>query len=169
MLTKRRWYLGPAKIEGTLTCAYRLGIVMPSVIRGKENRNENCFRSCPPDDLLQGFFRKHGSLRQIGGNLRTSSCARSYRTTIQQNNINCLPIFPLIGNMSSIIGRSAFRASRPLKSAFQSTRPRWQEARTAASQDREAGREALRKGARRDPELYVRLKLLHKVSKAHSV
>ena len=118
---------------------------------------------------FRGFFESTEASGKIGGNLRTSSCARSYRTTIQQNNINCLPIFPLIGKMSSIIGRSAFRASRPLKSAFQSTRPRWQEARATASQDREAGREALRKGARRDPELYVRLKLLPRVSKAHSL
>jgi hypothetical protein len=95
---------------------------------------------------------------------------KSYRTTTGQNTFNCLPTFSLASNMSSIVGRSAFRASRPLRSAFQSTRPQWQQATSAqAGADREAGREALRRGAKRDPELYVRPELLFKALGAHNL
>lgn len=52
--------------------------------------------------------------------------------------------------MSSIIGRSAFRATRPL--TFRAGQP----LRYAAASDKEAGREALKSGAKRDPELIVR-------------
>ena len=141
------------------------------VIRGKENSNENCFRSWIEVDhpmiSFRGFFLISLKPQAVRRNLPTSSCL--YQSSKLSNHhpteqLQLPPNFLLISKMSSIIGRSAFRASRPLKSAFQSTRPRWQEAPAASSADREAGREALRKGARRDPELYVRLKLLTKVS-----
>ena len=56
--------------------------------------------------------------------------------------------------MASIAGRSAFRASLALRAPFQASRPRWASA-TADAKEREHGSSALRKGARRDPELYV--------------
>jgi hypothetical protein len=55
--------------------------------------------------------------------------------------------------MSSIIGRSAFRAARPL--CFRTTRPRFYATATAQSADNAAGKDALKKGAKKDPELYV--------------
>jgi hypothetical protein len=45
--------------------------------------------------------------------------------------------------MASIIGRSAFRATRVLRQG------------AGAPVDRQAGKEALKTGAKRDPELYV--------------
>jgi hypothetical protein len=51
--------------------------------------------------------------------------------------------------MASIIGRAAFRATRPLGS---------ENAASAAS--READKNALKQGARKDPELYVRRRCL---------
>ena len=48
--------------------------------------------------------------------------------------------------MSSIIGRAAFRASRPLRATSINARE---------GADKAAGKEALRTGAKRDPELYV--------------
>jgi hypothetical protein len=60
--------------------------------------------------------------------------------------------------MSSIVGRAAFRATRPLY--FRTTRPRF-DATATASADNVAGKDALKKGAKRDPELYVRLSMLH--------
>jgi len=59
--------------------------------------------------------------------------------------------------MASIAGRSAFRASHALRAPFQASRPRWATAAAAEAKEREHGSSALRKGARRDPELYVRL------------
>lgn len=54
--------------------------------------------------------------------------------------------------MSSIIGRAAFRASRPLRASGITSG-----AENAASKaSREADKGALQKGAKRDPELYVR-------------
>jgi len=53
--------------------------------------------------------------------------------------------------MSSIIARSAFRAAPRLR-ASPVTR-RWASA--AAEGEREAGKQALQTGAKRDPELYV--------------
>lgn len=50
--------------------------------------------------------------------------------------------------MSSIIGRSAFRATRVLRAEASSA--------TAANIERQAGKEAVKQGAKRDPELYVR-------------
>jgi hypothetical protein len=69
------------------------------------------------------------------------------------------PAFPLatnvrspeLGTMSSIIARSAFRAAPRLR-ASPVTR-RWASA--AAEGEREAGKQALQTGAKRDPELYV--------------
>jgi hypothetical protein len=58
--------------------------------------------------------------------------------------------------MSAIIGRSAFRAVRPLH--LRAARPRFASGVTAgegASAEKDAGREALKRGAKRDPELYV--------------
>ena len=54
--------------------------------------------------------------------------------------------------MSSIIARSAFRAAPRLRPtpAFR----RWASA--AAEGERQAGKDALKIGAKRDPELYVR-------------
>lgn len=57
--------------------------------------------------------------------------------------------------MSSTIARSAFRATRPLY--FRATRPRFDASATAeSSADATAGKDALTKGAKKDPELYVR-------------
>lgn len=53
--------------------------------------------------------------------------------------------------MSSIIGRAAFRATRPLRASGVNSG-----AENAASQaGREADKSAIKKGAKRDPELYV--------------
>jgi len=54
---------------------------------------------------------------------------------------------PTTTTMSSIIGRSAFRATRPLRAT--GINP-------SSGADKQAGRDALKTGARRDPELYVR-------------
>lgn len=54
--------------------------------------------------------------------------------------------------MSSIIARSAFRAAPRMRSATPALR-RWASA--AAEGDRAASKEALKTGAKRDPELYV--------------
>ncbi|OCK89845.1 uncharacterized protein K441DRAFT_619007 [Cenococcum geophilum 1.58] len=48
--------------------------------------------------------------------------------------------------MSSIIGRAAFRASRPLRATGINA---------GEGADKAAGKEALRTGAKRDPELYI--------------
>lgn len=55
--------------------------------------------------------------------------------------------------MSSIIGRAAFRATPRLRT---SATPR-RLADIAVKDERSAGKEALKRGAKRDPELYVRL------------
>jgi len=55
--------------------------------------------------------------------------------------------------MSSIIGRTAFRAAPRLR-ATQVPR-RWNTS-TSGVEDRQAGKQALKAGAKRDPELYVR-------------
>jgi hypothetical protein len=53
--------------------------------------------------------------------------------------------------MSSIIARSAFRAAPRLSPA--PVARRWASA--AAAEERESGKQALKAGAKRDPELYV--------------
>lgn len=53
--------------------------------------------------------------------------------------------------MASIIGRAAFRASRPLRASGVNSGA--ESAASAAS--READKNALKQGARKDPELYV--------------
>jgi hypothetical protein len=53
--------------------------------------------------------------------------------------------------MSSIIARSAFRAAPRLRAAPAARR--WASA--AAAEERESGKQALKTGAKRDPELYV--------------
>ncbi|KAF1980909.1 hypothetical protein K402DRAFT_467921 [Aulographum hederae CBS 113979] len=58
--------------------------------------------------------------------------------------------------MSSIIARSAFRASRPLyASRTLPLRATGVNAGEAAASDREAGKQAMKTGAKRDPELMV--------------
>ena len=54
--------------------------------------------------------------------------------------------------MSSIIARSAFRAAPRLQST--PALRRWYSA--AGDSERAAGKQALKQGAKRDPELYVR-------------
>lgn len=56
--------------------------------------------------------------------------------------------------MSSIVARSAFRAA-PRFSATPIAR-RWASTAEAGHAERQAGKEALKTGAKRDPELYVR-------------
>ena len=68
--------------------------------------------------------------------------------------------------MSSAIVRSAFRASRPLRApvAFRPTlayRASGVNAGETPLDDNQAGKEALKKGAKRDPELYVSLFAMH--------
>ncbi|KKY22052.1 hypothetical protein UCDDS831_g03888 [Diplodia seriata] len=53
--------------------------------------------------------------------------------------------------MSAIIGRAAFRASRPLR--FQAVAP----LRADVGAEKQASKDALKQAGRRDPELYVRL------------
>lgn len=56
--------------------------------------------------------------------------------------------------MSSIAARSAFRAAPRLRSATPARR--WASTASDAGQaERQAGKEALKAGAKRDPELYV--------------
>ena len=57
--------------------------------------------------------------------------------------------------MASIIGRAAFRATRPLRASGVNSGA--ENAASAAS--READKNALKQGARKDPELYVRRQL----------
>lgn len=68
--------------------------------------------------------------------------------------------------MSSIIGRSAFRATRPLRATatrpLRATGATIKDAAAAQTEDREAGKKSLQRGARRDPELYVRQDLSEK-------
>ncbi|KAJ4358626.1 uncharacterized protein N0V89_003210 [Didymosphaeria variabile] len=59
--------------------------------------------------------------------------------------------------MSSIIGRTAFRAAPRLR-ATQVPR-RWNTS-AAGADERQAGKEALKTGAKRDPELYVLLAIM---------
>lgn len=54
--------------------------------------------------------------------------------------------------MSSIIGRAAFRATRPLRATGATIK----NPSAAITEEREAGKKSLQQGARRDPELYVR-------------
>jgi hypothetical protein len=56
------------------------------------------------------------------------------------------------GTMSSIIARSAFRAAPRFHAAAPGLR-RW--ATAQAEGERESGKQALKTGAKRDPELYV--------------
>lgn len=59
--------------------------------------------------------------------------------------------------MASIIGRAAFRATRPLRASGVNSG-----AENAASHaSREADKQALKQGARKDPELYVRRQFLY--------
>ncbi|KAI4847229.1 hypothetical protein E4T44_04633 [Aureobasidium sp. EXF-8845] len=58
--------------------------------------------------------------------------------------------------MSSIIGRAAFRASRPLRASGINAGA--ENAASAAS--READKNALKQGARKDPELYILLTIM---------
>lgn len=56
--------------------------------------------------------------------------------------------------MSSIIGRTAFRAAPRLRAT--NVARRWESsASDASTAERKAGKEALKAGAKRDPELYV--------------
>lgn len=58
--------------------------------------------------------------------------------------------------MSAIIGRAAFRTARPAQ--FRPIRPRFSSTTAAPAgneADQKAGKEALKQGAKRDPELYV--------------
>jgi hypothetical protein len=58
--------------------------------------------------------------------------------------------------MSAIIGRAAFRAARPVQ--LSAIRPRFSSTTVAAAgndADKQAGKDALTKGAKRDPELYI--------------
>ncbi|KAK6008487.1 hypothetical protein QM012_000390 [Aureobasidium pullulans] len=58
--------------------------------------------------------------------------------------------------MASIIGRAAFRATRPLRASGINSG-----AENAASQaSREADKQALKQGARKDPELYILLTIM---------
>ena len=56
--------------------------------------------------------------------------------------------------MSSILGRTAFRAAPRLRPT--QVPRRWNTS-TSGVEDRQAGRDAIKAGAKRDPELYVRL------------
>ena len=62
--------------------------------------------------------------------------------------------------MASIIGRAAFRATRPLRASGINSGA--ENAASAAS--READKNALKQGARKDPELYVRRQYLRFLS-----
>lgn len=53
--------------------------------------------------------------------------------------------------MSAIIGRAAFRATRPLR--FQAVAP----LRAEAVAEKQASKDALKQAGKKDPELYVRL------------
>jgi hypothetical protein len=61
--------------------------------------------------------------------------------------------------MSSIIARSAFRAAPRVVRPTPAFR-RWASA--AAEGERQAGKDALKTGAKRDPELYVRCRHAHR-------
>jgi hypothetical protein len=65
---------------------------------------------------------------------------------------------PIPPTMSSIIARSAFRAAPRVVRPTPAFR-RWASA--AAEGEREAGKAALKTGAKRDPELYVRCRHVH--------
>lgn len=56
--------------------------------------------------------------------------------------------------MSSILARSAFRAAPRLQPA--PALRRWASASASQDAERQAGKQALKTGAKRDPELYVR-------------
>lgn len=60
--------------------------------------------------------------------------------------------------MASIVGRTALRSSRTLRTPFPASRLRFasSEALPNGKKEAEASGQALRQGARRDPELYVR-------------
>jgi len=58
--------------------------------------------------------------------------------------------------MYSIAGRTALRTARP--SVLRYTRPRF--AHSATAEDKEASTDALKKGAKRDPELYILLAIM---------
>jgi len=58
--------------------------------------------------------------------------------------------------MSSIIGRAAFRATRPLRTTGATIKS----SAAAVTEEREAGKKSLQQGARKDPELYVRRRIL---------
>lgn len=68
--------------------------------------------------------------------------------------------------MSSIIGRSAFRATRPLRATatrpLRTTGATIKDTAAAQTEDREAGKKSLQRGARKDPELYVRPNMVEK-------
>lgn len=67
--------------------------------------------------------------------------------------------------MSSIIGRAAFRAARPAQ--LRAIRPRFASTTTAGGAgnevDHEAGKNALKQGAKRDPELYILFAIMSSV------
>jgi len=61
--------------------------------------------------------------------------------------------------MSSIIGRTAFRAAPRLRTTAIPRRFESNQA-TAHAEDRQASKNAIKDGAKRDPELYVRESIL---------
>lgn len=57
--------------------------------------------------------------------------------------------------MSSIIGRTAFRAA-PRVARAPTVARRFASSGTATAEERQASKQAIKSGAKRDPELYVR-------------
>jgi hypothetical protein len=83
---------------------------------------------------------------------RTTAPAKHATHLLQNTHANSTP------TMSSIIARSAFRAAPRVVRPTPAFR-RWASA--AAEGERQAGKDALKTGAKRDPELYVRCAHTH--------
>ena len=113
-----------------------------SQIRSVPLGNPQLSRHIPPNHVNFLGFRSSitsNDLRQSSPPQRISPLRPTLLNTF---------IYSIRLAMSSIIGRVAFRASRPLRATGISA---------GEGADKAAGKEALRTGAKRDPELYVRI------------
>ena len=108
-----------------------------------------------PDSLGKRNRRKSRGLprpRQAIGRSGSSSIPSRRKQPVRNWFLSTPPHHTHPLTMASIIGRAAFRATRPIRASGVNSG-----AENAASQaSREADKQALKQGARKDPELYVR-------------
>jgi hypothetical protein len=117
-----------------------------------------------PDPPVTMTPERNAKNQAVGGGAETQArssvnSSSSPRKALHTRNwhLSTTPLTHIsLNTMASIIGRAAFRATRPLRSSGINAGS--ENAASAAS--READKNALKQGARKDPELYVRRRCL---------